>query len=132
MASVILNSAIDHVVRGAIDFENDVFNVMLCTSDYRAKKEHASRSDVTGEVIGDGYDAGGIPVSVTVARDTKNNSINVLLGAASWSYATIKARYGVYYRERDGQLIAVIDFGKDVVSTDGTFSLSASTLRFQN
>src|SRR4029077_18783243 len=131
MASVVFNSAINYVVRGAIDFQDDAFNVMLCTAGYRVNKQHANRSDVTNEVIGDGYDAGGAPVTVTVATDTKNNCVNVLLGAASWSFATIKARYGVYYR-KGGELIAVIDFGKDVVSTDGTFSLSASTLRFQN
>jgi len=131
MASIIFNSAIDYVVRGVIDFEDDTFNVMLCESGYRVDKGHASTSDVTGEVIGDGYEAGGVPVDVTVVRDTKNNGVNVLLGGASWQFATIKARYGVYYRN-SGELIAVIDFGKDVVSTDGTFSLSASTLRFQN
>lgn len=131
MASLVFNSAIDRVVRGVIDFEDDAFKVMLCSSGYRVNKDHANRSDVTDEVIGDGYDAGGISVNVTVARDTKNNCVNVLLGGASWPYATIKARYGVYYRN-GGELIAVIDFGKEVISTDGTFSLSGSTLRFQN
>jgi hypothetical protein len=131
MTSIVFNSAINYLVRGAIDFQDDAFSVMLCTADYRVNKRHASRSEVTNEVIGEGYDAGGIPVEVTVAMDAKNNCVNVLLGAASWSFATIKARYGVYYR-KGGELIAAIDFGKDVVSTDGTFSLSASTLRFQN
>ena len=131
MASVIFNSAIDYVVRGAIDFGDDAFSVMLCSSGYRANKNHSSTSDITDEVIGDGYDAGGVPVDVIVKRDAKNNCVDVLLGAARWSFATITARYGVYYH-RDGELIAAIDFGKDIVSTDGTFSLSVSTLRFQN
>jgi len=130
MASIVFNSAIDHVVRGAIDFEDDAFNVMLCGAGYRVSRDHAGKADVTDEVSGDGYDQGGVPVNVTVTRDVKNNCVNVLLGGASWSFATIKARYGVYYR-KNGELIAVIDFGKDVISTDGTFSLSASTLRFQ-
>ena len=129
MTSLIYNSAIDLVLRGAIGFQRDAFVVMLCSSGYKASKDHSGRSDVTDEVVGEGYSP--LPVEVTVVKDARNDRTNVLLGEAKWPSATIKARYGVYYR-KGGELIAVIDFGKDVISTNGTFSLSASTLRFQN
>jgi hypothetical protein len=43
----------------------------------------------------------------------------------------------VYYKSRGGassadELVAYIDFGADITSTAGTWSLSASTLRIQN
>jgi hypothetical protein len=43
----------------------------------------------------------------------------------------------VYYKSRGGassadEIIAVVDFGADVSTTVGTFTLTASTLRKQN
>ena len=69
--------------------------------------------------------------------DTTNNRVDITLGGASWTTATITARYAVYYKARGGassadELVAVVDFGSDVTSTAATFTLSASTLRKQN
>lgn len=138
MASLIFNSGLDDAFRAIIDFDSDTFKVLLCTSAYAANKDtHTKRSDVTNEVVGTGYTAGGAAATVTVTKDTGNDRIDVSLGSASWASATITARFAVYYKSRGGaasadELVAVIDFGSDVVSTNGTFSLTASTLRIQN
>ena len=67
MASLIYNSAIDDMAKGAIDFDTDTFKVMLVTSTYVANKDtHTKRSDVTNEVSGTGYTAGGADSSCTV------------------------------------------------------------------
>lgn len=138
MASLILNSALDDAFRGNIDFDTDTFKVLLTTSSYAADKDtHTKRSDVTDEVVGAGYTSGGAAATVTVTKDTANDRIDVSLGAASWPSATITARFAVYYKSRGGasssdELVAVIDFGSDITSTAGTFSLTASTLRIQN
>lgn len=138
MASLIYNSGLDDAFRGNIDFDTDAFRVMLVTSAYTPNKDtHTKRSDVTNEVTGTGYTAGGPTVTVSVTKDTANDRIDVSLGSASWATATITARAGVYYKSRGGassadELVAYIDFGTDITSTAGTFSLSASTLRIQN
>jgi len=138
MASLIFNSCLDDAFRAIIDFDTDTFKVLLTTSSYAADKDtHTKRSDVTNEVVGAGYTTGGAAATVTVTKDTANDRIDVSLGAASWSVATITARYAVYYKSRGGassadELVAVIDFGSDITSTAGTFSLTASTLRIQN
>lgn len=138
MASLIYNSALDDALRGLIDFDTDTFKVMLVTATYTPNKDtHTKRSDVTNEVSGTGYTAGGETATVTVTKDTANDRIDVSLGAASWATATITARAAVYYKSRGGaatadELVAYIDFGGDITSTAGTFSLTASTLRIQN
>jgi hypothetical protein len=76
-------------------------------------------------------------VTVTVTKDTANDRLDVTLGGTSWSSSTITARKAVYYKRRGGaatadELIAVNDFGSDVVSTGATFTLNSSTLRIQN
>ena len=53
MASLIYNSAIDDMAKGAIDFDTDTFKILLVTSSYTADKDtHDKRDDVTNEVSG--------------------------------------------------------------------------------
>lgn len=138
MASIIYNSFLDDVFRGNIDCDTDTFYVLLVTSSYTEDKDvHDKRDDVTNEVSGTGYTAGGVAVTVTVTKDTVNDRIDVSLGSASWASSTITARKAVYYKRRGGaasadELVAVNDFGSDVITTAGTFTLNASTVRIQN
>lgn len=139
MASLIFNNALWFLLKGNIDFDTDTFKCMLVTNAYTPDKDlHDFRNDVTNEVVGTGYTAGGTAATVTVpAIDTVNDRIDALLGAVSWPTSTITARGAVYYKSRGGassadEIVAYIDFGSDIVSTGGTFSLSASTLRLQN
>jgi hypothetical protein len=138
MAGLIYNSCPDDEARGLICFEVDSFKVMLVTASYAPNKDtHMKRSDLTNEVAGAGYTAGGAAATVTVTKDTANDRIDISLGQASWPASTITARGAVYYKSRGGlasadELVAYVDFGADIVSTNGTFSLTASTLRKQN
>lgn len=138
MASLIFNSALDDAMRALVDFDSDSFKVMLVTSAYVPNKDsHTRRSHVTDEVTGVGYSAAGATTNVTVTKDTANDRIDISLGAVSWADATITAAAAVYYKAAGGAasndpLVAYIDFGGDVISTAGLFSLTASTLRIQN
>lgn len=138
MASIIYNSFLDDVFRGNIDCDTDTFYVLLVTSSYTEDKDaHDKRDDVTNEVSGTGYTAGGVAATVTVTKDTANDRIDVSLGSASWASSTITARKAVYYKRRGGaasadELVAVNDFGSDVITSSGTFTLNASTVRIQN
>lgn len=138
MASLIFNSGLYDALTGAIDFDTDTFKCMLVTSAYTPNKTtHTKRSNVTNEIVGTGYTAGGAAATVGVTNDTANTRIDVSCGAVSWASATITARGAVYYKSRGGassadELVAYIDFGSDITSTAGTFALSASTLRVQN
>jgi hypothetical protein len=138
MASLIYNSFLEDLARGAIDMDTDTFKVMLVTSAYTENKDtHTKRSDITNEVSGTGYTAGGNTSAITVTKDTANDRLDITLGAVSWPSSTITARKAVYYKSRGGassadELVAVNDFGSDVTSTGATFSLALSTVRFQN
>jgi len=138
MASLIYNSCIDDMARGAIDFDTDSFKVMLVTSTYTPNKDtHDKRDDVTNEVSGTGYTAGGVASVCTVTKDTANDKVTLSFAAVSWATATITARGAVYYKSRGGassadELVAYVDFGGDVSSTGATFSLGSSTITLQN
>lgn len=138
MPSLIYNRTLEHWARGQIDFDTDAFRVLLTTSAYTEDKDaHDFRNDVTGEVSGTGYTAGGNVVTVTVALDIVNDRVDIALGGTTWPSSTITARKAVYYKARGGaatadELVAVNDFGSDVITAAGTFTLAASTLRVNN
>jgi len=138
MASLIYNSFLDDVFKGNIDCDTDTFYVILTTSTYTENKDtHDRRDDVTNEVSGTGYTAGGNAATVTVTKDTVNDRVDISLGGTTWASSTITARKAVYYKRRGGaasadELVAVNDFGSDVTTASGTFTLSASTVRIQN
>jgi hypothetical protein len=139
MASLIYNSAIDEMARGDIDFDTNTFKAMLVTSTYAPNKDtHEFRDDVTNEAPATGnYVAGGETSTVTVTKDTANDKVTIQFGAVSWSSSTITARGCVYYKSRGGassadELVAYNDFGSDVSSSGGTFSVAASTITLQN
>lgn len=138
MPSMIFNSCLDDLARGAIDFDTDTFWVMLSTNAYTPNKDtHLKRSDVTNEVTGTGYSAGGKVIAALVTKDTANDRVDITFGPVTWNTATITARYATIYKRRGGaasadELVATNDFGADVTSTGGDFTVNAMTLRFQN
>jgi hypothetical protein len=139
MPSLIFNSAVEDIARGAIDLDTDTFRVMLVTAAYTPNKAtHSKRSNVTNEVTGTGYTAGGVISAVTVTRDDANNRVDATFANVSWANSTITARAAVIYKARGGantadELVAYVDFNSDIISSNGTFQVSfSSPLRFQN
>jgi hypothetical protein len=139
MASLVYNSCIRDGLVGNINFSTDTFKMALVTSAYGAAKSHSKRSNITNEITGLGYTAGGNACAVTVAAvDNVNNDIELSFAVTSWTTATITARAGVIYKSRGGlssadELVGYVDFGSDVSSTNGTFAVTVTTpLKFQN
>ncbi len=134
MASQVYDSAAFKLATGGMDMDTDTFKCMLVTSTYVPnKKTHVNRSDVTNEVTGTGYTAGGEAVTVTATNDTTNDRTDITLGAVSWAASTITARGAIYYKSTGvattDALVAYIDFGSDISSTNAAFALSSSIWR---
>lgn len=136
MASIAFHKFLQTALKGDLDFDTVTVNVMLVASGYTPDKDHDYRNDITNEITGTGYTAGGATVTATLTRDTANDRIDITFAAASWPSSTLTARYAVYYIARGGassadDLIMLDDFGANITSTADTFSLGASTARFQ-
>jgi hypothetical protein len=137
MASLIYNSCPDDIVRGAIDADTDSFKAMLVTSSYTPNKDtDDKRDDVTNEVSGTGYSAGGVACVCTVTKDTANDRVTLQFAAVSWASSTLTARACVYYKSTGtastDALVAYNDFGSNVSTSGGTFSVAASVVTLQN
>ncbi len=138
MASLIYNSCLNDMATGAIDFDTNSFKIELVTSSYTPNKDtHTKRSDVTNEISGTGYTEGGVSTAVTVTNDTANDRIDINFADVSWASATLTAAAAVIYKTTGtastDNLVAYLDFGGNVTSTNGTFTLDiTSPLRIQN
>jgi hypothetical protein len=113
-----------------IDWDSDTIKVMLCTSSYTPNQDtHRYKSDVTNEVTGTGYTAGGATLT-TIAPSYASGTNTLTLDAndVSWPNSTIVARYAVVYdatpsTDATRPLIGYVDFGQDISTTAGTFSI---------
>ena len=116
-----------------IDLNSDTFKVMLCTSTYTPDQDlHNYKDDVTNEVTGTGYTAGGATILNPAFSYTTGTNVFKWDGDdVSWASSTITARYAVIYDDTPATdatkpLIGYVDFGADVSSSSGTFSITWS------
>ena len=113
-----------------VDWDTDSIKVALCTSSYvPAQDTHDYFNDVTNEVTGTGYTAGGATLaSKTVGYTAGTNTFKFDAADTTWTTSTITARYAVIYVDTGvsttSPLIAYVDFGADVSSTAGTFQIT--------
>ena len=130
MADVIYNSFKGKIMDGSIDLDTDTIKVALVTSSYTPDQDADEFfDDVTNEVAGTGYSAGGETLankSVTV--DNTNNLSKFDADDALWTTATITARGGVIYKSTGtaatSPLICYIDFLADKTATAGDFKIT--------
>lgn len=131
MANAIYNSFKFDCSTGTIDLNTDTFKIMLVTATYSPNIDtHTKRSDITNEVSGTGYTAGGATLSgVTVTNDTANDRTSFDATDPTWPSSTITARGAVIYKSRGGaasadELVCYLDFGSDITSTAATFTVT--------
>jgi|SRR6478609_1111764 len=114
-----------------IDYDSDTIKVALATSSYTPNQNtHDYFNDITNEVTGTGYTAGGATLgSKTVTQSTTTHTFDA--ADTVWTTSTITARYAIIYDATPGTaatnpLIAYVDFGADVSSTAGDFTITWS------
>lgn len=129
MADLFYNNFKEEVMEKTFDLVNDSIKVALVTSSYTPDIDtHTAYSDLTNEVAGTGYTAGGQALaSKTVTQD--NTAEAGVFDAADlvWSSSTITAAAAVIYDvTNSNKLIAYLDFGGNKVSTSGDFTIQWS------
>ena len=81
-----------------VDWDTDTIKVALTTSSYTPNQDtHDYFNDVTNEVTGTGYTAGGNTLaSKTITYDDANNVIILDAADSTWASSTITARYELF------------------------------------
>lgn len=115
-----------------IDWDSDTIKVSLHTSAYTPDQDaHDYQNDLTNEVAnGNGYTTGGATLAnKTITYTGATNVVKLDADDVSWAASTITARYAVIYDASPGTaatnpLLGYIDFGQDIVSTGGAFTVT--------
>lgn len=129
MADVIYNAFKKNIMNGGIDLDTNTMKVMLVTSSYTPDQDtHEDRADVTNEVSGTGYSAGGATIANGAVTQDNTDNEGVYDGDdVTWSSSTITARGAVIYKSTGTAstdlLVCYIDFGSDKSSSSGNFTI---------
>lgn len=129
MASFLYNSAKLRILQGDLDFENDEFKVALVTAAYAADQDaHQFFTDLSAEVNGSGYTAGGkVLQNAALTRDDANDLVVFATDNLSWTVAAFIARAAVIYKNTGSPatspLLAYIDFEEDLEAAGEDFLL---------
>ena len=133
MANAKYNAGKLGILSGAINLTSGTIKCLLVTSGYTPDiVAHQFLSDITNQVAnGNGYTTGG--QTVTGKTFTRNDTTNVAVFAAAnavWPASTITASGSVIYLDTGNPatstLISFHDFGGNVTSTNGAFTVPLS------
>lgn len=108
----------------------DTIKIALLTSAYTPDRDtHDFFDDLTNEVVGTGYVAGGATIANQswVQNDTLDKAV-YNGDPVEWPGSTITARYGVVYKDTGtpgtSPLIQLLDFGGDQSTSGSTFKIT--------
>lgn len=125
MASAIYPSFKTDILKGDIDLLDDTIKVMLVDG-YSYNAAHDRADDITDEVSGSGYTAGGATLGSKTVDGGVFDAADV-----SWGSSTITADGAVIYKSTgtaaNDPLIAYIDFAGDKISSNGSFTIQWHT-----
>jgi hypothetical protein len=116
-----------------IDFDTDTMKAALTTSSYSpAQDTDDFFNDVTNEISGTGYTAGGATLGTTdVTYDTTSNETRLTAADTQWTSSSFTARNAVVYKSTGtsstSPLLSYVDFGGDETVSSGTFTIDWDT-----
>lgn len=141
MASANFLNAVRALAKADLDFDTITLKVLLVSSIPSEANLDAwvNRSDVTNEITGTGYTAGGIAQAFTLdALDTTNDRQPITLADITngWTTATISAVGAIIYKNSGSSatdtLLWFVDFGGTVSSTAGNYSIDYTAPAYIN
>ena len=129
MANVMINNmkVLAFDASAGVDWLVDTIKVSLHTSTLTPSPDtHTYFSDLTNEVSGTGYTAGGATLGTkTLTQDNTNDRGVADAADTTWSASTVTARYAAVYKSTGtastSPVIGIIDFGADKSSSATDF-----------
>ena len=139
MATLAYNSHYNDLYLGRVVVGTSTIKALITTSGYVPSKDnHATRANITNEVSGTGYTAGGFTVTATLAQDLATDKTTLTLGAIAATGTTVaNMRQVVYYVSNGGAasgdyLLCVVDFGSDYSTSNQAINISTTTMSITN
>lgn len=121
----ICNSYKLEILQG-VHLPSHTYKIALFTDSATLNKNTASYTGLSDEVVGTGYTAGGQELLDFTTALINDTAIMDFTTDPSWASATIRARGALIYNDSlvGKNAVAVLDFGIDYISTNGTFTIT--------
>jgi len=129
MADAIYNGFKKEIMAGNHDLDTDTYYVMLVTSAYLLDQDaHLDRNDISGEITGTGYTAGGAEITGKAVTADNTDNEGVWDGNdVTWASSTLTAGGAIIYKSTgvilNDLLVCYLDFGGDQSSSSGDFTI---------
>lgn len=126
-------NALAQALGGNVDFDGGTIKCALCTSSYTPDQDaHDYFNDISSEVSGTGYTAGGATLAnCAITYTGATNTVKIDADDVSWATSTITARYAIIYvstgTAATSPLLLYVDFGQDYTTTGATFTITWSS-----
>lgn len=121
ITTAICNSYKQEILKG-VHSSTDTYKIALYTSSATLNASTTAYS-ATNEVSGAGYDAGGKTLTGYVSG-LSTGTAYITFDDPSWTSSTITARGCLIYNSsKSNKAVACFDFGSDVISVSGTFTI---------
>lgn len=121
ITTAICNSYKQEILEG-VHSSTDTYKIALYTSSATLDASTTAYS-ATNEVSGAGYDAGGKTLTGYVSG-LSTGTAYITFDDPSWTSSTITARGCLIYNSsKSNKAVACFDFGSDVISVSGTFTI---------
>lgn len=121
ITTAICNSYKQEILEG-VHSSTDTYKIALYTSSATLSASTTAYS-ATNEVSGAGYDAGGKTLTGYVSG-LSTGTAYITFDDPSWTSSTITARGCLIYNSsKSNKAVACFDFGSDVISVSGTFTI---------
>lgn len=124
----VLNIALLKLVTGGFNLNADDYRIVLTTKDqpltaaFVGASTQALYSDLTDEVVGAGYTAGGIVIDSTNAT-LSGDVVTFSADPATWPSASLTAKYAVICKDNAGSPVDILAFfDLEVTDPDGRTS----------
>jgi hypothetical protein len=125
ITTAICNSYKQELLEG-VHALGDTYKIALFTDSATLDKATTAYSS-TNEVSGAGYDAGGKSLT-GFTSGLSTDTAYITFSDPSWTSSTITARGCLIYNSsKSNKAVAVFDFGSNVVSVSGTFTIDFPT-----
>lgn len=121
ITTAICNSYKQEILEG-VHASTDTYKIALFTDAVTLSASTTAYS-TTNEVSGTGYTAGGVTLS-GFSSGLSGSTAYLTFSDPSWANATITARGCLIYNSsKSNKAVAAFDFGSNVTSTNGTFTV---------
>jgi hypothetical protein len=125
------HATINAIINETFNLSANNFYAMLLGTGYTPSAAHSFRSDLTSEVTGTGYTAGGVPAPLTITRDDAANVTLVRAEQIIHPACTVSPKFVAYYQRLGGaatadRVLMIANFGTTYPSGGAVYVINGN------